>query len=52
MCGQDEALEEKANDLIGEATVKSLGSSNWKERLAAMEKFQEVCMSRKSFTTV
>ena len=44
-------MEEKANDLIGEATVKGLASANWKERLAAMEKFQEVCMSREVFTT-
>ncbi len=42
---QDEALDEKANELLGEETVKNLASANWKERLAAMEKFTEVCVA-------
>lgn len=38
----DEAVEEKANNLLGEENVKNLASANWKERLAAMETIEQV----------
>ena len=38
----DEAVEEKANALLGEENVKNLASTNWKERLAAMETIEQV----------
>ena len=40
----DEAVDEKANALLGEENVKNLANSNWKERLAAMENIEQVCV--------
>ncbi|KAK6191581.1 hypothetical protein SNE40_003232 [Patella caerulea] len=38
----DEAVEEKAANLLPGDTLTSLTSSNWKERLAGMEKFTQI----------
>ena len=39
---QDDAVEEKMGALISAETVAGLANSNWKERLASMEKFTQV----------
>ena len=39
---QDEAVDEKAAEFLPAEVVTGLASSNWKERLAAVEKFMEV----------
>ena len=39
---QDESVEEKMNALLPGDVLTGLVSSNWKERLASMEKFTEV----------
>ena len=38
----DEAVDEKAIAFLGEENVNNLANSNWKERLAAMENFDQV----------
>ena len=39
---QDESVEEKAADALPADVLTGLVNANWKERLAAMEKFLEV----------
>ena len=39
---QDDAVEEKAGALLPADCIAGLANANWKERLAAMEKFTEV----------
>ena len=50
---QDDTVEEQAATHLPGDTVENLSSSNWKERLAAMEKFTEVCrvVARHSYMT-
>ena len=46
-------MEDKAAAILPEDVISGLASSNWKERLAAMEKFTEVSRSiRLSLTIV
>ncbi len=40
-------MDEKAAEMLGPDSLKALASANWKERLAAMEKFKEVSNSLK-----
>ena len=42
LVAQDEAIEEQTATHLPGDTVENLSSSNWKDRLAAMEKFTEV----------
>ena len=42
LVAQDEAVEEQTATHLPGDTVENLSSSNWKDRLAAMEKFTEV----------
>ena len=39
---QDDAVDDKCNTALPGDVMTSLASSNWKERLAAMEKFTDV----------
>lgn len=40
--------EEKASAVLPEVCIQQLDSGNWKERLACMEEFQKVIMTRSS----
>ena len=42
VCPQDDTVEELVLAQLPAEAVQNLNSSNWKERLAAMEKFTEV----------
>ena len=42
LCSQDEAVDEKAAELLPADVISGLANAVWKERLAAMETFTEV----------
>jgi hypothetical protein len=41
---QDDAVENKAGAILPSDCISNLASSNWKERLAAMETFTQVAL--------